>query len=80
MLDLLKQLCSLNGVSGDEGEVRAFLRAQAEPCADAIRTDTLGTLIVFKKGAKSSGNHLLLAAHMDEVGFIINDITDDGYL
>ena len=56
MLDLLKQLCSLNGVSGDEGEVRAFLRAQAEPYADSIRTDALGNLIVFKKGAKSSGD------------------------
>ena len=42
MLELLKQLCLLNGVSGDEGEVRAFLRAQAEPYADSIRTDALG--------------------------------------
>ena len=48
MLELLKQLCLLNGVSGDEGEVRAFLRAQAEPYADSIRTDALGNLIVFK--------------------------------
>ena len=80
MLDLLKQLCSLNGVSGDEGEVRAFLRAQAEPYADSIRTDALGNLIVFKKGAKSSGDHLLLAAHMDEVGIIVTHVTDEGFL
>ena len=80
MLDLLKQLCSLNGVSGDEGEVRDFLRAQAQPYADSIRTDALGNLIVFKKGAKSSGNHLLLAAHMDEVGVIVTHVTDEGFL
>ena len=80
MLDLLKQLCSLNGVSGDEGEVRAFLRTQAEPYADSIRTDALGNLIVFKKGAKSSGDHLLLAAHMDEVGIIVTHVTDEGFL
>ena len=80
MLELLKRLCLLNGVSGDEGEVRAFLRAQAEPYADSIRTDALGNLIVFKKGAKATGNRLLLAAHMDEVGLIITHVTDDGFL
>lgn len=80
MLELLKQLCLLNGVSGDEGEVRAFLRAQAEPYADSIRTDALGNLIVFKKGAKATGNRLLLAAHMDEVGLIITHVTDEGFL
>lgn len=80
MLELLKQLCLLNGVSGDEGEVRAFLRAQAEPYADSIRTDALGNLIVFKQGAKATGNRLLLAAHMDEVGLIITHVTDDGFL
>lgn len=80
MLELLKQLCLLNGVSGDEGEVRAFLRAQAEAYADSIRTDALGNLIVFKKGAKATGNRLLLAAHMDEVGIIVTHITDEGFL
>ena len=80
MLELLKQLCLLNGVSGDEGEVCAFLRAQAEPYADSIRTDALGNLIVFKQGAKATGNRLLLAAHMDEVGLIITHVTDEGFL
>lgn len=80
MLELLKQLCLLNGVSGDEGEVHAFLRAQAEPYADSIRTDALGNLIVFKQGAKATGNRLLLAAHMDEVGLIITHVTDEGFL
>ena len=80
MLELLKRLCLLNGVSGDEGEVRAFLRAQAEPYADSIRTDALGNLIVFKRGAKATGNRLLLAAHMDEVGLIITHVTDEGFL
>ena len=80
MLELLKQLCLLNGVSGDEGEVRAFLRAQAEPYADSIRTDALGNLIVFKQGAKATGNRLLLAAHMDEVGLIITHVTDEVFL
>ncbi len=80
MLELLKELCRLNGVSGDEDRVREFIRAQAEPWANSIRTDALGNLIVFKKGKKNTGNKLLLAAHMDEVGVIVTRITDEGFL
>ena len=80
MLNLLKELCQLNGVPGWEDQVRDYIRRQAEPYADAIRTDALGNLLVFKKGAKETGNKLMLAAHMDEVGMIVSQITDDGYL
>ena len=79
MIDLLKQLCRQNGVSGDEDAVRDFLREQAGPYADSIRTDALGNLIVFKKGRRSDGPKLLLAAHMDEVGLIVTRITDEGF-
>jgi len=80
MIELLKTLCSLNGVSGDEGAVRDFIRKEAEPYADSIRTDALGNLIVFKRGSRTAGNKLLLAAHMDEVGLIVRHITEDGFL
>jgi len=80
MLELLKTLCGMNGVSGDEDAVRAFIREQAQPYADSIRTDALGNLIVFKRGRKSAGNKLMLAAHMDEVGVIVTHVTDEGYL
>ena len=80
MLELLKTLCELPGVSGDEGRVREYIRAQAEPYADSIRTDALGNLIVFKKGVRSDAPKLLLCAHMDEVGLIVTHVTDEGYL
>lgn len=80
MIDLLKDLCRLSGVSGDEDQVRDFIRTQAAPYANSIRTDALGNLIVFKKGQKATGNKLLLAAHMDEVGIIVTRITDEGFL
>ena len=80
MMELIKELCALNGVSGDEDRVREFIRAQAEPYADSIRTDALGNLIVFKKGRKTTGHKLLMAAHMDEVGLIVTHVTDEGYL
>ena len=68
MLTTVKALCALNGVSSWEDEVRAYLREQAAPYADTIRVDAMGNLIVQKKGAKATGNRLMLAAHMDEVG------------
>lgn len=80
MVELLKTLCSLDGVSGNEDRVREFIARQVKPYADSIRTDALGNLIVFKKGRKAAGNKLLLAAHMDEVGIIITHILDNGFL
>ena len=80
MKDLVMQLSALSGVSSWEDEVRDFLRAEAAPYAQEIRTDALGNLIVLKKGKKAAENKLLLCAHMDEVGLMVRHITDDGYL
>ena len=80
MTSLVKELCLLNGVSSGEDEVRDFLIQQARPYADHLRVDALGNLIVFKRGEKATGSKLMLTAHMDEVGFIVKDITEEGYL
>ena len=80
MRELLERLCALNAVSSWEDEVRAFLLAEVEPHADRLRVDALGNLIAWKKGWKHTGSKLLLTAHMDEVGLMIRQITDDGYL
>ena len=80
MVNTLKTLCLLSGVSSFEDEVRSYIRARVAPHADSIRVDAMGNLIVFKKGTKSTGNKLMLCAHMDEVGLMIRAITEDGYL
>lgn len=80
ILDTVKALCSLNGVSSFEDAVHDYLAQRAKPHADSIRTDAMGNLIVFKKGKKVAGNKLMLCAHMDEVGLIVRRITDDGFL
>jgi endoglucanase len=51
-----------------------------EAYADSVTEDVMGNLIVFKKGKTASSKKLMLCAHMDEVGVIITDITDEGYL
>ena len=80
MIETLKKLCSLSGVSSYEDPVREYLMEQAKPFVDSMRVDAMGNLIIFKKGEKETGNKLMLCAHMDEVGLIIKHITDDGYL
>ena len=80
MLNLVKELCLLNGVSSGEDDVRDYLMERCRPYAASMKVDALGNLIVFKRGEKSTGSRLMLTAHMDEVGFIVNDITEDGYL
>ena len=80
MLNLLKDLCSLGGIGGWEDEVRDYIKSHAAPYASEMRVDALGNLIVYKKGAKPARNTLMFCAHMDEVGFIVRGITDEGYL
>lgn len=80
MLQLLNELCALNGVSGDEDRVRAFLADQARPWAHQMRTDPLGNLIIEKKGKTPGKQRLMLCAHMDEVGLIVTRATEDGFL
>jgi putative aminopeptidase FrvX len=80
MLEQVKALCAIDGVSSFEETVRSYLMEQAKPFADEIKVDAMGNLIVHKKGAKRGTKKLLLAAHMDEVGMIVRFITEEGYL
>ena len=69
----------LNGTSGDEKNVRDFIISHLpEDCDYAV--DSLGNLIVNKKGETEPKNKVALFAHMDEVGFIVTYITDDGFV
>lgn len=76
---MLKDLCLLNGTSGREDAVRNYIIEKIkDKCEYSV--DALGSVIALKKGRKAPDKKVLVAAHTDEVGFIITDITDDGYL
>lgn len=75
--ELLKQINAAHGPSGDEGEVRQVIAGLAKPYADEITTDTMGNLIIRKRG---DGPKLMFSAHMDSIGFIVTHITKEGYL
>lgn len=82
MLNTLKELCTLNGVSGREEAVRSYILKALDgvPHIDEFRVDALGNVLVHLKGKAPAAKTLLLAAHMDEVGVIATGITEDGYV
>ncbi len=79
-IDLIRELCLLFGPSGCENMVSDFITGQIEGYCDRYYTDRLGNLIAEISCGKSDAKKIMISAHMDEVGFIINEITDDGYL
>ena len=77
LFELIQTLNAAHGPSGDEGGVREVIARLAQPLADEVRTDTLGNLMVHKRG---EGPRVMFAAHMDSIGFIVTHIEKEGFL
>ncbi|MBD8005291.1 M42 family metallopeptidase [Bacillus norwichensis] len=78
-LTMLKDLTDAKGIPGNEQEPRNIMKKYIEPYADGIETDGLGSLIAKKTG-DSSGPKVMVAGHLDEVGFMVTQIDDKGFL
>jgi endoglucanase len=78
-IPLLKACCEVPGISGFEQKVRELITKELEGTLDDIYTDHMGNLIAVKKG-KSSGKKVMAAAHMDEIGFMVKAIDDNGFI
>ncbi len=74
-LDLLKELCETPGIPGHEERLRAIVQRELQVVADEMRVDALGNLIAVKK--KAGAPKLMIAAHMDEIGFVVSYIDKD---
>lgn len=77
-LDLLRRLSETPGVSGREEQVRAIVVEQLKPLVDELSVDALGNVIAIKRG--SSDRKVMLAAHMDEIGFMARYIDERGFV
>jgi endoglucanase len=76
---LLERLCNACAVSGDEGEVRAIVLEQVKPFAETLKIDALGNVLVTCPGQGTGGRlRVMLAAHMDEIGFMLTQDEGDG--
>lgn len=75
----IKELTELNGVSGNEDEVREYILKNIKDLADDTTVDSMGNIIAFKKG-KNSKLKVMLSAHMDEVGFMVTGFGESGVI
>lgn len=78
-LEMLADFALTNGVSGHEREVAQTFKNWVEESSDEISYDNLGSIIALKKG-KENGPKVMLAGHIDEIGFLIKSIDDNGFL
>ncbi len=77
-VSLLKKICETPGAPGFEHRIRKFIRQEVEPLVDDLQTDNMGNLIAIKKGREDK--KMMVAAHMDEISFIVTHIDDDGFI
>ena len=77
-LKLLKDLTEANGISGDEKEVSRIMKEYLKDSVDEFDYDNLGSLIATKKGKEDL--KIMLSGHIDEVGFIVSNIEENGFL
>lgn len=78
-IKLLKNICETPGAPGFENKVRNLVFKEIENCVDDINIDNMGNVIALKKG-KDETKSVMIAAHMDEIGFIVTHINDKGFL
>ena len=70
--ELLKELCEAPGIPGREERLRAIVRRELSGLVDEMRVDALGNLIAVKRNPGAP--KLMVAAHMDEIGFVVSYI------
>ena len=79
-MDLLRRLCEVDGVSGREDAVVELIRKDLEGFADEIKTDAMKNITAVKYGTRGENRpRIMLAGHIDEIGFIIYNIDENGF-
>ncbi len=78
-LHMLKELTDAKAIPGNEKEARDVMAKYIAPYADEISTDGLGSLIATKAGEKN-GPKIMIAGHLDEVGFMVTRVDDKGFV
>ncbi len=75
---LLKEICEVAGTSGFEQRIREIVLREVTPLVDEVSLDNMGNVVALKKGV--GDKKVMVGAHMDEIGFIVTHIDDNGFL
>ncbi len=79
-LGLLKQVCETAGAPGHEKQIRNLILESIKPHVDDVHVDNLGNVISVIKGTKEAKDRVMVAAHMDEIGFVVTHIEEGGFV
>ena len=77
-IELLRRLCETPGIPGREDQIRSVVVEGLQSVADKVTVDPLGNVVGRRNG--SGGPKVMIAAHMDEIGFFVSHIGDKGFL
>lgn len=78
---LLSAICEAPGAPGFEKRIRELIIKEVKPLVDSVEVDNLGNIYAFKKGLQQQDSKkVMLAAHMDEIGFMVTHIDENGFL
>lgn len=77
-MPLFDKLSEIDSVSGDEKDISLLLKSEYEALTDTIIYDNLGSIFAVKKSKKKNAPHVMIVGHMDEVGFILKKINENG--
>ena len=77
-LELLSRICEAPGAPGYEKKIRALILKEIEGLTDSVELDNMGNIYAIKKGKKDK--KVMVGAHMDEIGFIVTHIDDNGFI
>jgi putative aminopeptidase FrvX len=80
MKPLIQKLVETQGPSGYETQIRSVVREEVTPFADDVQVDALGNLIALKGKGNAEGKKLMLAAHIDEIGVMVTQVDENGFL
>ena len=78
--DLLKRLCEMPGVPGNEHRVRDLITAEIDGIFDTVETDPMGSLLCRRDADRDGAPKVMLLCHMDEIGFLVSHIDKKGFL
>ncbi|ALG81719.1 M42 family metallopeptidase [Halanaeroarchaeum sulfurireducens] len=78
--DLFRELTETSGAPGYEDRIRTVVRREFEGVVDVVRTDAMGNVVGTVEGRRDPEYEVAVAAHMDEIGFMVRHVTDDGFL
>lgn len=81
-VELLKNICRTPGAPGFEQRIRQYIIDTVTPLVDRVEVDAMGNVLAIKEGNQKGENRkkAMVAAHMDEIGFIVTHIDDDGFV